>query len=160
MVRWLCSARSVTSNNGHIEEMQERLMHMERILQHKFKDISLDTKNLAQMARSLPHNLTSKHSPQRNVPDIAVEDSEDLAMEEEKCTIEPVEQTTTRSCIYSISRTATDPFLDYSGEFSYWNFSMRIKRHIDNHLPRAQSSVGLINGREICLYNVVTDMET
>jgi hypothetical protein len=31
---------------------------------------------------------------------------------------------------------------DYSGEFSYWNFSMRVKRHIEDRMVGSVIQVG------------------
>lgn len=61
---------------------------MEQILKHKMQGISLDAENLARIAKSIPTQ------PGASISDI--EDAEDLAIEEEVPTIQPVEQTTTR----------------------------------------------------------------
>jgi len=63
-------------------------MYMEQILKHKIQGISLDAENLARIAKSIPTQPTSSNSD--------IEDTEDLAIEEEVPTIQPVEQTTTR----------------------------------------------------------------
>jgi hypothetical protein len=69
-------------------ELQERAMYMERILKHAFKGIALDTKSLKQMALSIDE--TDKETQPET-------DEADLAMEEEECTIDPVEDTVTRT---------------------------------------------------------------
>ncbi|KAL4819943.1 fungal-specific transcription factor domain-containing protein [Aspergillus spinulosporus] len=92
----------------NVQELLERVMYMERILKHKFEGIDLDLDSLRRMARALDeHEQNNSSAP----PD---EDS----IEDEVCTIDPVEDTTTH----------------YSGEFSYWNFSMRVKRHIEDRM--------------------------
>ncbi|PKX91094.1 transcription factor domain-containing protein [Aspergillus novofumigatus IBT 16806] len=95
-------------------ELQERAMYMERILKHAFKGISLDTKSLRQMALSIDE--TDKETQPQT-------DEAELAMEEEECTIDPVEDTVTH----------------FSGEFSYWNFSMRVKRQIEDRMAASAS---------------------
>ncbi|RHZ46222.1 transcription factor domain-containing protein [Aspergillus thermomutatus] len=97
-------------------ELQERAMYMERILKHTFKGISLDSKSLRQMAMSI--DGTDKETP----PEA---DETELAMEEEECTIDPVEDTVTH----------------FSGEFSYWNFSMRVKRQIEDRMAASLSQL-------------------
>ncbi|KAM0116766.1 hypothetical protein ACP6JC_006638 [Aspergillus fumigatus] len=95
-------------------ELQERGMYMERILKHAFKGIALDTKSLGQMALSIEE---TEKGPQTET------DEAELAVEEE-CTIDPVEDTVTH----------------FSGEFSYWNFSMRVKRQIEDRMAASTSA--------------------
>lgn len=89
-------------------------MYMERILKHAFKGIALDTKSLGQMALSIEE---TEKGPQTET------DEAELAVEEE-CTIDPVEDTVTH----------------FSGEFSYWNFSMRVKRQIEDRMAASTSA--------------------
>ncbi|GFG04745.1 uncharacterized transcriptional regulatory protein C417.09c [Aspergillus udagawae] len=95
-------------------ELQERAMYMERILRHAFKGIALDTKSLKQMALSIDE--TDKETQPET-------DEAELTIEEEECTIDPVEDTVTH----------------FSGEFSYWNFSMRVKRQIEDRMAASAS---------------------
>ncbi|KAF7133779.1 hypothetical protein CNMCM5793_005133 [Aspergillus hiratsukae] len=97
------------STRDALVELQERAMYMERILKHAFKGIALDTKSLRQMAMALSDE-TEKEMQET--------DEVELTMEEEECTIDPVEDTVTH----------------FSGEFSYWNFSMRVKRQIEDRM--------------------------
>ncbi|KAL4805159.1 fungal-specific transcription factor domain-containing protein [Aspergillus unguis] len=94
----------------NIPELLERVTYMETILKHKFEGIGLDLDNLRRVARAL------EEDGQSNPVVLAVPDDDPI--EEENCTIDPVEDTTTH----------------YSGEFSYWNFSMRVKRHIEERM--------------------------
>ncbi|KAL4756352.1 transcription factor domain-containing protein [Aspergillus foveolatus] len=97
-----------TAPEVNVHELLERVLYMERILKHKFEGIDLDLDSLRRMARAIDeHEQNNSSAP----PD---EDS----IEDEVCTIDPVEDTTTH----------------YSGEFSYWNFSMRVKRHIEDRM--------------------------
>lgn len=65
---------------------------MERILKHTVQGISLDTDNLSQMANALASNQ-ERH---RELP-MEPGEVDGLSMDDEACTIDPVEDTTTRS---------------------------------------------------------------
>ncbi|GFF62902.1 hypothetical protein IFM61392_06174 [Aspergillus lentulus] len=108
-----CAADIASARDAFLE-LQERAMYMERILKHAFKGIALDTKSLKQMALSIDE--TDKETQPET-------DEAELAMEEEECTIDPVEDTVTH----------------FSGEFSYWNFSMRVKRQIEDRMAASAS---------------------
>ncbi|KAL4999487.1 fungal-specific transcription factor domain-containing protein [Aspergillus recurvatus] len=102
----------------NVHELLERVMHMEKILKHKFEGIDLDLDSLRRMARALDeHEQNNSSAPPDEDP-----------IEDEVCTIDPVEDTTTH----------------YSGEFSYWNFSMRVKRHIEDRM-QAQDPLQVSN---------------
>ncbi|PYH98147.1 fungal-specific transcription factor [Aspergillus ellipticus CBS 707.79] len=89
-----------------VQELKERCRYMEQILKHTVEGIALDTKSLAKMAESLATPRSEAPAPAPHPVG--------LAMEDEGCTIDPVGDTTTH----------------FSGEFSYWNFSMRIKQRL------------------------------
>ncbi|KAL4743954.1 fungal-specific transcription factor domain-containing protein [Aspergillus similis] len=93
----------------------ERIRCMERILQHYVPNISFDIQSL----RKTAEELKSKHrgSDSDGGPSVVFdnEDMEDLAIEDEDFTIKALPDNTTQ----------------YSGEFSYLNFSMKIKKKID-----------------------------
>ncbi|KAL5049310.1 hypothetical protein BDW71DRAFT_217467 [Aspergillus fruticulosus] len=102
----------------NVHELLERVMYMEKILKHKFEGIDLDLDSLRRMARALDvHEQNNSSAPPDEDP-----------IEDEVCTIDPVEDTTTH----------------YSGEFSYWNFSMRVKRHIEDRM-QAQDPLQVSN---------------
>ncbi|KAL2851192.1 fungal-specific transcription factor domain-containing protein [Aspergillus pseudoustus] len=96
----------------NVQELLERVTYMEKILKHKVAGIDIDLDSLRRMARALDEHERSRERPTTPVP------PDDSPIEEEFCTIDPVEDTTTH----------------YSGEFSYWNFSMRVKRHIEDRI--------------------------
>ncbi|KAL4978819.1 fungal-specific transcription factor domain-containing protein [Aspergillus desertorum] len=113
-------AQSTTSSlpEVNVHELLERAMHMEKILKHKFEGIDVDLGSLRRMARALDeHEQNNSSAPPDEDP-----------IEDEVCTIDPVEETTTH----------------YSGEFSYWNFSMRVKRHIEDRM-QAQDALQVSN---------------
>ncbi|KAB8264696.1 fungal-specific transcription factor domain-containing protein [Aspergillus pseudonomiae] len=99
-----------------VRELAERSRYMERILRHTMHGISLDTDNLSQMANALAS--TKEHPRERP---LEPEEEDGFSIDDEACTIDPVEDTTTH----------------YSGEFSYWNFSMRIKHQIEHQTRRS-----------------------
>jgi hypothetical protein len=66
---------------------------MEKILKHKVEGIDLDLDSLRRMARALDEHEQSIRRPATPVP------PDDDPIEEELCTIDPVEDTTTRKMI-------------------------------------------------------------
>ncbi|OJJ47377.1 hypothetical protein ASPZODRAFT_96379 [Penicilliopsis zonata CBS 506.65] len=112
-------ARRTRISKAYVAELTRRTLYMERILSKKWPGISLETESLRVTAESLDEG------GERGCLDTVVGDSLDededegeLSLEEE-CTLDPVQDNVTR---------------DYSGEFSYWNFSMRVKRHLDDRM--------------------------
>jgi hypothetical protein len=67
-------------------------MYMERILKQKFEDISLDTSSLRRLAEAIPPVANDD----RPTPSSSPRDEEELVMEQEVCTIDPIEDTITR----------------------------------------------------------------
>jgi hypothetical protein len=68
-------------------------MYMERILKHRIDGIALDTKSLHRMAEAIVEEGTDDDHPVGSSPN----EEDGLAIEEEVCTIDPVEATTTRA---------------------------------------------------------------
>ncbi|KAH6861159.1 fungal-specific transcription factor domain-containing protein [Alternaria rosae] len=106
-------------------ELMERMRCMEFIIKHHFPNLALDIVSLQRTCDSL-----SSPTPPRDqnaiVPEsielsvnAQVSDSPDIG--DEDCTIDRVDGTT----------------VHYSGEFSHWNFSMHIKRNIDELMAKA-----------------------
>nr|KAK5448889.1 hypothetical protein LTR18_001977 [Exophiala xenobiotica] len=94
-----------------VNELVERCMYMERILKHKIPQLDLSTRSLQRESEALAAANISRHE---NAEGSASQDEGDVEIEDERCTIDPI----------------TDNVAHYSGEFSYWNFSMRIKDHV------------------------------
>ncbi|KAI4924478.1 hypothetical protein J4E85_007593 [Alternaria conjuncta] len=103
----------------------DRMRCMEFIIKHHFPNLALDIVSLQRTCDSL-----SSPTPPRDqnaiVPEsielsanAQVSDSPDIG--DEDCTIDRVDGTT----------------VHYSGEFSHWNFSMHIKRNIDELMAKA-----------------------
>ncbi|KAJ5947458.1 hypothetical protein N7466_000473 [Penicillium verhagenii] len=89
-----------------LQEHFERSKYMERILKRVVEGIRLDTKSLAKLADTLDADASEP------------KEVEELVIDDEACTMEPVGDTVTH----------------FSGEFSYWNFSMRVKDHIQKQM--------------------------
>jgi len=106
-------------------ELMDRMRYMEFIVKHQFPNLAMDTVSLQRMCDSLssptpPRDqneiISESIEPSGNVQ---VSDSPDIG--DEDCTIDRVDGTT----------------VHYSGEFSHWNFSMHIKRNIDELMAKA-----------------------
>ncbi|KAE8388950.1 hypothetical protein ETB97_010694 [Aspergillus alliaceus] len=99
----------------------ERIRHMERILQHYVPNISFDIQSLRKTAEELKHR--HRHSFTEGSPSVRLdeEDFEDLAIDDEDYVVNALPDNTTQ----------------YSGEFSYLNFSMKIRRKIDEWMQTA-----------------------
>ncbi|KAJ6110258.1 hypothetical protein N7486_002493 [Penicillium sp. IBT 16267x] len=91
---------------SELQEQIERSKYMERILKRTIEGIRLDTKSLAKLADALDADASD------------AKEVEGLVIDDEACTMDPVGDTVTH----------------FSGEFSYWNFSMRVKDHIEKRM--------------------------
>ncbi|KAL4967078.1 transcription factor domain-containing protein [Aspergillus stella-maris] len=118
----IAESPSIPIPEVNIPELLERVSYMENILKHKFEGIALDVDSLRRMSRALDQHDQNSDHPATPLP------AEEDPIEDEVCTIDPVEDTTTH----------------YSGEFSYWNFSMRVKRHIEDRM-HPQSTLKVSN---------------
>ncbi|KAJ6025807.1 hypothetical protein N7444_013486 [Penicillium canescens] len=101
------------AGRSEYSELIERSRYMERILKRTIEGISFDTKSLGKLAEALDADYHDKGAISSDPKDV-----EGLGIDDEACTMEPVGDTTTH----------------FSGEFSYWNFSMRIKSHIQSQI--------------------------
>lgn len=105
--------------NSHSEE--DRVHYMERILHYHLPHISLDVASL----RTAADQLQSQQH-RGSLGSVDAEDLEDLTIDdEEEFVIKPMPDDTTQ----------------YSGEFSYLNFSMKIRRKIDEWIKAAAPEV-------------------
>ncbi|KAL4929092.1 Zn(II)2Cys6 transcription factor [Aspergillus undulatus] len=93
----------------------ERIRCMERILQHYVPNISFDIQSLRKTAEELKSKHRGSDSGGGPSVQLDTEDLEELAIEDEDFTIKALPDNTTQ----------------YSGEFSYLNFSMKIRKKID-----------------------------
>ena len=90
---------------------------MEHILRKKMPELSLDTSSLQIAAENLgnPSSSTKSSGSERD-------GEEQQILADDDCEIRPVEG---------------GNIIHYSGEFSYWNFSQRIKRHVEDWMGAA-----------------------
>ncbi|KAJ5773136.1 hypothetical protein N7457_008032 [Penicillium paradoxum] len=98
----------------------ERVRLMERILSHYVPNITFDIQSLRQTAEDLKNKQRDSESDAistREDPN----DLEDLAIDDEDFTIKAMPDNTTQ----------------YSGEFSYLNFTMKIRKKIDEWMKTA-----------------------
>ncbi|KAL5358531.1 fungal-specific transcription factor domain-containing protein [Aspergillus floccosus] len=93
----------------------ERIRYMERILHHFVPNLSFDIQSLRKTADELKQKHRSSDSDAGPSIRLENEDFEDLAIDDEDFTIKALPDNTTQ----------------YSGEFSYLNFSMKIRKKID-----------------------------
>lgn len=106
--------------NSHSEE--DRVHYMERILHYHLPHLPLDVASLRTAADQLQ---SQRHRGSSGSVD--VEDLDDLTIDDEEFVIKPMPDDTTQ----------------YSGEFSYLNFSMKIRRKIDEWIKAAAPEVFL-----------------
>lgn len=105
-----------------IDELSSRVKYLEGILKHKSPNVSLDTDSLRRKYDELRSPLRSVSNAQSE----AAEDEDDLNIEDESIEIRPVNENVTH----------------YSGEFSYWNFSMKIKKHLEDWITNPHDRKG------------------
>ncbi|KAJ5346592.1 hypothetical protein N7541_009074 [Penicillium brevicompactum] len=111
--------RAAAQNRNEIAEA-ERVRLMERLLSHYMPNTTFDIQSLRQAAEE----LKSKHRDSESDAISAREDPnemEDLAIDDEHFTIKAMPDNTTQ----------------YSGEFSYLNFTMKIRKKIDEWMKTA-----------------------
>ncbi|PYH93067.1 C6 transcription factor [Aspergillus ellipticus CBS 707.79] len=112
--------RSAALSQHDIAE-SERVRCMERILQHYIPNISFDIHSLRKTAEELQSTHRRSGSDETPSAQLDGDDLEDLAIDDEDFTIKALPDNTTQ----------------YSGEFSYLNFSMKIRQKIDEWMKDA-----------------------
>ncbi|SPN99868.1 related to C6 transcription factor (PrnA) [Cephalotrichum gorgonifer] len=109
------SASSARAPSRDSEELTKRVGYMERLLRHYIGDINLDLDNLHRLSEAV--NDKDRLTARGEEPGSG--ESDFTGVEKESFTVQPLENNTTH----------------YSGEFSHWNFSMRIKQWIEECVP-------------------------
>ncbi|KAF7542597.1 hypothetical protein G7046_g10141 [Stylonectria norvegica] len=99
-------------------DLTQRIAYMEKIITHYAGNIPLDSESLRILAESVEKNPDAPRS-HRQVAVVASPASDYLGVDDENFTVQPLDNNTTH----------------YSGEFSHWNFSMRIKQWIEQCVP-------------------------
>ncbi|KKF96351.1 putative transcriptional regulatory protein C3C7.04 [Ceratocystis platani] len=100
------------------EEMTQRLRYMEKLLTHFTGRSNLDTTTLKNLADAVDRQRGEAilGPDAGEAVDDGSQSSEHLGVDAENFTVQPLESN----------------IAHYSGEFSHWNFSMRIKQWIEN----------------------------
>ncbi|GLI76410.1 hypothetical protein PoHVEF18_004683 [Penicillium ochrochloron] len=111
--------RAASLSRHDIQEA-ERVRYMERILSYYVPNITFDIQSLRQAAEELKSKHRDSESDVLSMKADA-NDLEDLAIDEEDFTIKALPDNTTQ----------------YSGEFSYLNFSNKIRKKIDEWMKTA-----------------------
>ncbi|KAJ8118143.1 hypothetical protein OPT61_g801 [Boeremia exigua] len=103
--------------------LSQRIADLERIVQHYTGDSHLDSETIRRMARGFDcqEQISSLQTPPppARLANPSSNGSDIVGIDEENFTIKPLANNITH----------------YSGEFSHWNFSMRIKQWIDQSVP-------------------------
>ncbi|ORY65551.1 fungal-specific transcription factor domain-containing protein [Pseudomassariella vexata] len=99
----------------------ERVQCLERLVTHFLGDIPLDVNNLRRITERLKTGPGSNNATGY----IDWEDLEGLTLEDESFTV----------------KTLSPGTAHYSGEFSHWNFSQRIRQQLDQRLDHNQSAI-------------------
>lgn len=114
---------------------EERTKCLERLVQHLLGDVPLDLNNLRRMA-----DKAGRRSESDNASAITGTDElDDLTLEDENFTVKTLSQSTAREPVPRLATTAScartdSAALDYSGEFSHWNFSQKLRRRLSQCL--------------------------
>jgi hypothetical protein len=121
------------SDNGRSEE---RVKCLENLVQHLLGNVPLDLSNLRRMSDKVRQRAapTSDAGDDRPEPEYL----DDLALEDENFTVKTLSQSIARKCFFlprnTSKTTMTKGGLDYSGEFSHWNFSQKLRRRLSQCL--------------------------
>ncbi|KAI7280415.1 hypothetical protein KC319_g318 [Hortaea werneckii] len=111
-----CEASGKKPQQQPCADDSERTRHLEGIARHFLGDVPLDLERL----RMVSHNLQTASATTYETPRPGVEDTN---LQQEHYTVKPVAQDTAH----------------YSGEFSHWNFSERVREQLRERLPPSQA---------------------
>lgn len=111
-----CETSSKKPQQPPSADDSERIRHLEGIARHFLGDVPLDVERL----RMVSHNLQTASATTCETPRPGVEDTN---LQQEHYTVKPVAQDTAH----------------YSGEFSHWNFSERVREQLRERLPPSQA---------------------
>jgi len=150
--------RASAAQADWLKTLVERSKYMEAILQHHLPSLSLKTESLKRASENLSGLASPEEpGPPSTVPETAGSPAAESPLDE-VCTIDVINDDVARKlpggswpCLVYWSMQVvhvdvlTDNSLDYSGELSHWNFSMRIKRNIDTLMASSQVPVGIMS---------------
>jgi hypothetical protein len=121
--------RDTKTRDSNNDELAIRLKYLEGILKAKSPTTALDTDSLRRQYTSLRPSPPTRRSTTNNgsTAQSDAEDADDLnEIEDENIEIRPVDHNVAH----------------YSGEFSYWNFSMKIKKHVEDWIANPHDRKG------------------
>ncbi|KAH7272664.1 hypothetical protein FSOLCH5_002959 [Fusarium solani] len=113
-------------------ELLQRIAHMEKIITHYAGNIPLDPESIKAMAEAVDNKNPDIAQVHRQAPVVGSPGSDYLGVDDENYTVQPLDNNTTH----------------YSGEFSHWNFSMRIKQWIEQCVPDRHDAPGTLSFKE------------
>lgn len=130
------------------EAEAERVRYMERILAHYVPNMSLDIPSLRKAVEDLQRDQREPSMSEGPTTQAEADDLDDLAIDEESFSIRAFPDNTTRKSLFlcgyysiSYSNSLIGCAAEYSGEFSYLNFSMKIRRKIDEWMHSSAPEV-------------------
>ncbi|KUI62496.1 hypothetical protein VP1G_09620 [Cytospora mali] len=111
----------VGPTNGESARSDERVKCLERLVQHLLGDVPMDLNNLRRMSDKARQKTSAASDVGSDRQ--ATDDLDDLTLEDENFTVKTLSQSTAH----------------YSGEFSHWNFSQKLRRRLseclDSNVP-------------------------
>ncbi|KAH7411411.1 c6 zinc finger domain-containing protein [Cadophora sp. MPI-SDFR-AT-0126] len=107
------SSQQRTSTSGNIEN-DERIKYLEKIATHFLGDVSLNLSSLRGIAEKIEATSTTGNEGPIHMDS----DVEDLTLKDDKFVVKTLSRNTAH----------------YSGEFSHWNFSQKIRKKVDEYL--------------------------
>ncbi|RGP69640.1 hypothetical protein FLONG3_7717 [Fusarium longipes] len=119
-------------NGASNTELLQRISCMEKIITHYAGNVALDTGSLKAMAAAIDNKTFDASQFQQQAPIMDSPGSDYLGADDENYTVQPLDNNTTH----------------YSGEFSHWNFSMRIKQWIEQCVPERHDAPGPLSFKE------------
>lgn len=121
---------------------------MERILAHYVPNISFDIPSLRKAVEDLQRDQREPSMSEGPTTQAEADDLDDLAIDEESFSIRAFPDNTTRECrLCTQTLGGHEPYeliictTEYSGEFSYLNFSMKIRKKIDEWMQSSAPEV-------------------
>lgn len=112
-------------------KIDERVKYLEMIATHFLGDVSLSLPSL----RAITEKIEAISSKRDDGRIHMGSDIEDMALKDEKFVVKTLSRNTARKNVISDQvPNKADSLPDYSGEFSHWNFSQRIRKKVDEYL--------------------------
>lgn len=149
-VRAAGGAHGLSSNDAGYasadsKRLEERTKCLEQLVHHLLGDVPMDLNNLRRMAEKASQR--SGTGSDDAGAKAGTEDLDDLTLEDENFTVKTLSQSTARKhlrCVQTRHSPLTFRTLDYSGEFSHWNFSQKLRRRLSQCLDTSDVAIPII----------------